>query len=774
MSALPVFNFDSSLVTITRNGFNAQAQPVTRTIFGKLSHVMRLPYDPALGQTLGNLISDYQNQEETLPKDFTINGTNLSARFALDTQIYSGDTVSIKLFPGFLETIVVKETIPFTNTSTLQIPPVICNFASYSNRPVFNGETIVADVVAYHISATDKNQGISCVKFEVVRRRSGTTTTVHEEIVNTLTVDTNDKVPVYRLNYTLDTDITFQADDDIFVKATVYPYWGNSKSSIRAEYGSSEWKFQFNEFLDLHFVYEPTSMPTVYISPSGNDSTGDGSSGNPYATIKRAMVYLDTLSADLEFQGFILCKAGSYTSFEMNQSATTNIANKKYCLTIKPENEGDSVIFTGGSLQTDASTAALRNNAAFKRNYQLVIKDIIFDYSNAPNSSVSLDGITAGYKTFYNDSSTNNSTANITSLVFDNCIFKGNLSHTSTPNNSGVNNLTAGFMYWPASARRMYLNCSCIDDDNLTAPFIDVEYQSAIVRNNVGKVKIFRGDIVVGNRVWANNTVFYGIRAGVTNNNTAVGRSEKNNILCYNEIAASPSNLNGNSGRWSVGKDYAIVCNMLYTTHSVSAASGIGAGPTVHLFADSSTLDTDNLLFWHNTVAGERVNYFYNDVMNVVPKTTNISVLGNFARRMYIKSDLFAPINGTPQGIRVGNWSVMNGIDVNYNINWSFGNGNSFPPDHTKQWWDAPRDGDVDTIVTNNPYDPDKDENEPYWTGWPIPSSSFIDLVAGKWEYPVGSCPIKYYRNGSEITEVFTNITHPGVGNEFRRSLPSV
>lgn len=72
-------------------------------------------------------------------------------------------------------------------------------------------------------------------------------------------------------------------------------------------------------------------MSVFYISPSGNDTTGDGSSSTPWATISKA--HTSASSGDT-----IICKDGTYTW--VSQTFTKN-------LTIQAENNG-LAIFDGG------------------------------------------------------------------------------------------------------------------------------------------------------------------------------------------------------------------------------------------------------------------------------------------------------------------------------------------------------------------------------------------------------------------------------------------
>lgn len=73
-------------------------------------------------------------------------------------------------------------------------------------------------------------------------------------------------------------------------------------------------------------------MSSYYISPSGNDTTGDGSSGNPWQTLAKA--YTASASGDT-----IVCKDGTYTF------ASATMADR----TIQAENDGLAIFDGGGA-----------------------------------------------------------------------------------------------------------------------------------------------------------------------------------------------------------------------------------------------------------------------------------------------------------------------------------------------------------------------------------------------------------------------------------------
>lgn len=100
-----------------------------------------------------------------------------------------------------------------------------------------------------------------------------------------------------------------------------------------------------------------SAQKTLYVATTGSDTTGDGSSTNPYATIQYA---LDTLPKDLgEYKVTINVAAGEYAGFEV-KSFSGGYSNNPG-ITIKGESR-DSVTITGNAdVESCSSMVALVN-----------------------------------------------------------------------------------------------------------------------------------------------------------------------------------------------------------------------------------------------------------------------------------------------------------------------------------------------------------------------------------------------------------------------------
>lgn len=120
-----------------------------------------------------------------------------------------------------------------------------------------------------------------------------------------------------------------------------------------------------------------------------------------------------------------------------------------------------------------------------------------------------------------------------------------------------------------------------------------------------------------------------------------------NSSACFKAFAGSVNNSSGLS----------------FVGNVIERASG--TSPNIQISADSSTSTMGHVVFWNNTVAGERTNLFYNDTGVTAYLKSNVSVMFNAfggsptSGAYNIKSDTF----GTPSGNRIGNWSELYGVD---------------------------------------------------------------------------------------------------------------
>lgn len=138
---------------------------------------------------------------------------------------------------------------------------------------------------------------------------------------------------------------------------------------------------------------------------------------------------------------------------------------------------------------------------------------------------------------------------------------------------------------------------------------------------------------------------------------TNTGGPTKDHIeVSFNQImdfAASSGNMIETIASTSgddVVMGVAIVGNLFEKTLGTSGLAGIAA--------DGSAATSNNIILWHNTFVGERLNLGYNDTGSTSIARRNFSQKYNSFRDWNNKDDTF----GTPNAARTGSWSVGYGV----------------------------------------------------------------------------------------------------------------
>jgi len=126
-------------------------------------------------------------------------------------------------------------------------------------------------------------------------------------------------------------------------------------------------------------------------------------------------------------------------------------------------------------------------------------------------------------------------------------------------------------------------------------------------------------------------------------------------VVAFNFVTATSRRVLGlYQGRAGTGA--AVVQNIFERRES-------GYAPNVQVAADGSTEPVHNVLFWHNTLLGQRYNGAYNDLGEAPAPRFCWSLRNNAFDDYNIKADTFDP----PHGARVGNWPVLYGTGCSGN-----------------------------------------------------------------------------------------------------------
>lgn len=124
--------------------------------------------------------------------------------------------------------------------------------------------------------------------------------------------------------------------------------------------------------------------------------------------------------------------------------------------------------------------------------------------------------------------------------------------------------------------------------------------------------------------------------------------SASNTVIAYSRVIADANTSNASIGGDGAYDHCAVVCNILERS----------AGSQTVLSLWSNTTPNTNVLVWHTTIAGERLNIGYNDTGTSAVARSNYSAKFNAAYRICTKHDVFT----TGNAARVGAWSVLYGV----------------------------------------------------------------------------------------------------------------
>jgi len=96
-----------------------------------------------------------------------------------------------------------------------------------------------------------------------------------------------------------------------------------------------------------------TSNTVIYVAPSGDDTTGNGSSGNPYATIQKAIDWYRNNASNIAHACKIVLSKGTYTLSEPLSLSGLIITGS---LTIEARDTDDNALYDNGSATGGSST----------------------------------------------------------------------------------------------------------------------------------------------------------------------------------------------------------------------------------------------------------------------------------------------------------------------------------------------------------------------------------------------------------------------------------
>jgi hypothetical protein len=533
------------------------------------------------------------------PDEF-YDGTNLIVRVALSESVYLDDntgagksgtapTVTISAAwatntGGASETSAVVSAGSVTNNSTLVYPIVIAQWA-WGHTPAWRAVTDATSMgcIAYH------GHGIACVALSA--------TDQHSNVVSgTATSKTSHTMSASGLayeSYDLSVPITsFTAGDDVTLKFIAYPLVGDAASIIDTSTDTTS----TDDILGLtliKFRVNPTTTTSIYVAATdhpttpGNDSTGNGSSATPYATIGKALSVVTDAAGKVSI---IYAKSGGTTLGILGSTPASTAATGCF-IEIMP-NPGDSV-----TLDRGATYIAYKGTKVRYSGFTITGNNWL-DGGNVASAK----------------------------LWFDNCTF----SPATVNGTVGIGYRTEG---------TFFNNCTWTTKDNLDDFSARVGYSYTGCSLQVGSTMGAQSTIIATKSVGSGaDTVRIKDKASSTAPLT------HNIIYAHSFYAKATTSAAGiiRIGENNAKTGYAVIGNI------IEAISG--SQMCLWVSADSSTLQLDNAIVAHNTVIGERCNLFYNETGTAANTRFNIFCRNNAFRSFNIKADLFGTADGRRTG----------------------------------------------------------------------------------------------------------------------------
>ena len=623
-------------LTVVSEGYDSAGTlgTITRTVY--LTKVVRKPY----------------------PDNATLNetgGGNLTVRIALSDYVYvddntgagkSGTAPTVTLKSGFVvnaggasQSSAAVTAGAVTNSSTAVYPKVEAN----GSRPPL--DRIAGDfplgVVAFHgqsawNGASQVGPGkcnIACVVFSVADTHGHTVTT---SPVTTPSIDSSygDAVPVIEHVGTINVS-TLDALDVLTANFIAYPVVGDAASLLDSSAGTAQPTPLVGPVTFVNDKSNTYGVTVACVDPAGNDSGGSigvavdiGSyvhgTTRPFLTIGKAAAAIAAYNNANHSRndvggGIVYLNPGSY------------------------DWTGSSNTYGGGNPSTwltiTRSASATQANA------------IISSRTGAGNASirdrVKLQGIT------------------LTATTAAGC-FSG---HSWLWVDQCVINSASGVLFYTNTVWYV-TRCTITSLSMGLRPYSTVNASPGIIRGNT--LSGFTGSIITYN-VLGNLTTGKQAISVIADYTSQTVPNTGGSVFAYNSftglnVASSPI-LGQSITPTPLGRAY--VGNIFENYKNTSS-------PMVGIASDGGTVaatdPTDNIIFWNNTLAGQRNNFAYNDINAEAPRRRNWSVKNNIFYDDNIKSDTFSGTGG-PNAARVENWPQLYGVGWSGNLMLDSGNG---------------------------------------------------------------------------------------------------
>jgi len=600
-SSVPIFT-----ISTTRQAFddNGNATTAVTNVYG--TKVLRLPYPS----------QSYADQ--------TISGSGVMVRCCLSDYIFAGDTnVTASIGAGLFISASVSSSATSSfvcvNSSTTTPPRVIGNWTMPGWERVTGSFKLQA--TSFHKSA-QQGRPVRAVRFNI-QDAHGHSASV---ITNTPIIDSTqpDAIPIIEYVATVNPS-GFTALDMLTCSFQAYPWHGHTGSILDTNDGFYRLPTPF--YANKYYLYDPNNnygQTIAVVDPvNGNDGTGlsydsasfSTSSYNAFTSIAIAMsssrAYNNAHHSRNEpGNNIIYLQTGSHPW--MGGAYTLQTAPSVYTtITRFPGTSRDNVVLNSQSSSTGG------HQCKFK-----------FDGVKIAINGTTINSDSASY--FY----------------VHNCEWSAS---SGTPQ-------ALGYVYVVQSRIKGVGTQGLQGSSNVNNPF-------AIIRGNnlCGLVGNADGHNFIGNAWTGSTTITKGINVEGKDGGVTYGQW----VVAYNKILntqilgggmltdASAKNLTGS----------AMVQNIIEGTNTPTNANAYAITEIGSSLVESTTGSYYNSIYWHNTVVGAKVNRLYNDTGSLPRIRFLCTDINNVEDNENIKTDTFDGGAGDgPDGGRIGNWSVLDGV----------------------------------------------------------------------------------------------------------------
>lgn len=565
-------------------------------------------------------------------------GGNLTVRVSLAEFVYDDDraggagtsgTDPVLTAPvGWITSGGVKSnpaTVTAVNSSTLPYPKVIASWARPDRERLTTAE-VKLSAVAFHQHPRNRRP-VAAVKFAATNGTQNAT-----QIITAPQVDGTyaDATPV--VEYLGTVPLTGFADDTLVTcDFTAYPWVGdeNSVATTTAAVDADEYTGKLPRQYYVLDTDGSRGYPIVVVSPAGNDAllytdavkasdtqgNRDAAALTPVATLGRAMRLLydhnNAVNGRANPQGGTIYITGGGTLEVMGtipSTPTTVVGNAWTWTTVKP--------LPGGAAPTLIPDATGGDRAQ-------VAKGVKWSGCTFERSADAYWLRTGGTATFR-------------TLAID-CTFRD----TRASNTYGSLMVDVGAPWF----------VRCAFEKVIAAGNTRPRYRgcSAAAGYSFGQLLLHIGGNFTHDATPPPGNVFA--------NPSSQANDAEGAILAFSRFYKLSRQL----GAWFQLAGVAYTQGAAIVQNLVELLDTTGA-PAVFMSGDGTTSSTRDCIIWHNTVAGQRVNLFYND-----SGTAKTPHLGHGARLNAFdyyahKGDLFNAPTGGQSGGRTGGWAVDNGV----------------------------------------------------------------------------------------------------------------